>query len=201
MFKEKKRSYRFNVKKPVCCILLTDTASEVTYDTEIMTLGEAMQIQTTVQIANGELFGDGIKTISESMIVGMTTALDITKIPSCVAARIQGHEVVEGVVIDNANDEAPYIAVGYMLDSTGGEAEYVWLLKGKAKPINDSVQQRTTTLNYSTQTLNVDFIPRIFDNRLRFYADTTHEDFTDEQAEKWFATPPIAPPKKVEGGK
>ncbi|WP_143318925.1 major tail protein [Clostridium sp. HBUAS56010] len=192
-FKEKQRSYRINVNNPVYCKMLTDDSAGVTYEPEIKSLGEAMQVQVTSQTASGEIFGNGIKVNKEDRLVGMTLAMDITKIPPASAAEILGHEVKDGVVIDNADDDAPYIAIGYQVDGTGKNKECVWLLKGKAQPINDSVQQRTTTINYSTQTLNVNFINRKFDENLRFYADSTHEDFTDEQADKWFLEPPIKP--------
>lgn len=190
--KEKQRSYRINISNPVYCILLTDDSSEVTYEEEIKSLGEVMQVQLTPQTASGELFGNGIKTSKEDRLVGITMAMDITKIPPASTAEILGHEAKDGVIIDNADDDAPFIAVGYQIEGTGKNKEYVWLLKGKAQPLNDSVQQRTTTINYSTQTLNVNFINRDFDGHLRFYADSTHEDFTAEQAKKWFSTPPVS---------
>lgn len=192
-FKEKQRSYRINVNNPVYCKMLTDDSAGVTYEDEIKSLGEAMQIQLTPQTASGELFGNGIKVNKEDRLVGMALAMDITKIPPASAAEILGHEVKDGVVIDNADDDAPYIAIGYQIDGTGKNKEYIWLLKGKAQPINDSAQQRTGTINYSTQTLNTNFINRNFDGNLRFYADSTHEDFTAEQAGKWFLEPPVSP--------
>lgn len=191
MFKEKKRSYRINITKPVYCIMLTDTAEAVTYETDIKPLGEVQQVQLTVQTASGELFGSGKKVDAQNMMVGLTMAMDITKIPAASAAEIQGHEVIDGVIIDNSDDDAPYVAVGYIVEGSGGEREYIWLLKGKAQPINESVQQRTTSINYSTQTLNINFIPRDFDGNIRFYADTTHNEFSEAQAVKWFQAPPI----------
>lgn len=197
MFKEKVRAYRTNVKNPVYCKMLTDNKSGVTYETDIRALGEAMQIQLTAQTASGELFGNGLKVDTEDRLVSIALALDITKIPANAAAEIQGNKIVDGVIIESAEDQAPYIAVGYEIESSGKNREYIWLLKGKAQPINDSVQQRTTSVNYSTQTLNIGFIPREFDKNIKFYADTTHEDFTEAQAEKWFKGAPVTYPTKT----
>ena len=73
---------------------------------------------------------------------------------------------------EKAGDEAPYIAAGYKVEQTNGKCELIWLLKGRAQPINSSVQQSTDSLNFSTDSITINFIPRDYDNEIRYFADS-----------------------------
>lgn len=186
------RAYRINIKRPVYCEVLTDTASGTTYGT-VKTLGEIQEAQITPQSATGRLYGDGGIVDSSALLTGVTLALQLTKIPVEAVADIYNYTVTNGVVQVKAGTTAKMIAVGFEVVQSDGSSEYTWLLKGRPQAINNTVQQSTDNINYSTDTLTIEFVKRISDEMIRYYADSANADFTAAQAEKWFEAGPAAP--------
>lgn len=80
------------------------------------------------------------------------------------------------------------------MEQTNGKEELIWLLKGRAQPINSNVQQSTENLNFSTDSITINFIPRDSDKELRFFADSANADLTKEQIDAWFQTGPSKAP-------
>lgn len=187
-----KRSYKINVKKPVYCKLTSDTLSGVSYGS-VTSLGEAMQIQMTAVSSSGQLYGDGSIVDSVSKLSGLTVVFDATKIPIEVKADIYGFTYTNGVAQVKAGDQANYIAFGYEIEQSTGDSEYVWLLKGRPQPLNNNVQQSEANITYSTDQMTIDFVRRIYDDMLEYYADAANADFTAAQAAAWFTSGPTSP--------
>lgn len=182
-----KKAYRINVKNLVYAVMTADTTEATSYD-EIKKLSEAMQVQLTPVLATGNLFGDGVKQSTISKITGITGVFDATKINAVDRAVICGHTYENGVLTMGKNDKAPYIAVGYEVEQdVQGTSEYVWLLKGKAQPYASTVQQSTDAINYSTDSLTVEFVSRESDGDFMKMGDSADDEFTSEMAAAWFA--------------
>ena len=187
-----KKSNRINVKNLVYAKLTSDASGGTEYG-EVQPISPAMQVQLTPSLSSGTLFGDGVQQENLAKINGIAMAMDVNKIPIEVQADMLGHKYENGIMVVAAGDEAPYIAVGYIVDGTNGCKELIWLLKGRAQPFNSSVQQTTENINFSTDSININFIPRDFDGALKYFADTANADLTEAQVKKWFATGPSAP--------
>lgn len=192
-----KKSNRINVARLVYCLLLTDTAEGTTYG-PVKPFGKAMQIQITPQVATGTLYGDGNKEEDVGILKGIAVAVDTNKVFAETRAEIMGNTIVDGIVIEKAGDQPPDIAVGYEVEQLGGTKEQVWLLKGKAQPGNQTIQQSTDNLNFSTDSTTINFIPRESDSQIRFFGDTANTDYTAAQATAFFASGPVTYPKKPE---
>lgn len=187
-----KRSYKINVKKPVYCKLTSDSLSGVSYGS-VVSLGEAMQIQVTAVSSSGQLYGDGSIVDSSSKLVGLTVVFDATKLPIEVVADIYNQTYTNGVLQEKAGEQANYIALGYEVEQTTGDSEYVWLLKGRPQPLNENTQQSEGNITYSTDQMTIDFVRRIYDDMLRYKADAANADFTAAQAAAWFTAGPTSP--------
>lgn len=188
-----KKANRINIENPVYCKLLTDEVGNTTYG-EVKPLSPAMQIQVTASLASGVLYGNGVQEENIAKLTGLTVVLDVNKISIEDRAEILGNKFENGVLGEVAGDEAPYIALGYEVPETNGCKELIWLLKGRAQPYNSNVQQSTDNINFSTDSITINFIPRTSDKRLRFFGDTANADLTEQQIQKWFTTGPSKPP-------
>ena len=186
------KGYRINIKNPVCSICTSDTVEGTEYG-PVLSLGEGQTIVITPSVASGALYGDGAQQDAESRLTGLTVALDTTKVPTDVKVEIYNMKTKDGVVMEEAGGSANYIAFGYETEQTDGESEYVWLLKGKPRPMNETRQQSDTQIKYSTDKMEVDFVRRKSDNMLRYFAEVGTLGFTKEQASKWFQNGPTAP--------
>lgn len=188
-----KKANRINIKNLAYCKLLTDEAGSTTYG-EVKPLSPAMQIQVTASLASGVLYGDGAQEENIAKMTGLAVALDVNKVPIEDRAEILGNKFENGVLAETAEDEAPYIALGYEVPETNGCKELIWLLKGRAQPYNSNVQQSTDNINFSTDSITINFIPRTSDGMLRFFGDTANADLTEQQISKWFTTGPSKVP-------
>lgn len=185
------RAYKINIKNPVYCLVLTDESTGTTYG-PVKSLGEAQQAQVTASSATGSLYGNGTKVDSSAKLTGLTLALDSTKVPVEAKADIFDYTVTNGVVQVKAGAQPKYIAVGYEVEQTSGKSEYIWLLKGRPQPMNENTAQSEDNINYSTDQLTVEFVERVSDGMLEFFADAANEDFTAAQAAKWFDEGPAS---------
>ena len=187
------KANRINITEPVYAKLLTDTADGVTYD-EVRSLGKAMQVQLTPSVSSGVLYGNGVQQENIAKMNGLAMVMDVNKLAIEDRAIILGHEYRDGIIHEKAGDEAPYIAAGYKVEQTNGKCELIWLLKGRAQPINSSVQQSTDSLNFSTDSITINSIPRDYDNEIRYFADSANQDLTEKQINDWFAAAPSTAP-------
>ena len=187
------KANRINITSPVYAKLLTDNADGTTYD-EVRGFGKAMQVQLTPSVSSGVLYGNGVQQENIAKLNGIAMVLDVNKLAIEDRAIILGHEYKDGIIHEKAGDEAPYIAVGYKVEQTNGKCELIWLLKGRAQPINSSVQQSTDNLNFSTDSITINFIPRESDMEIRYFADSANPSLTDKQINEWFVTAPSKAP-------
>jgi len=67
----------------------------------------AMTIGITPSVARGDLFGDGIKTVSVQKLTGIELAVELNKVPLADRAVWQGNKIdpESGALIVNANDK------------------------------------------------------------------------------------------------
>lgn len=184
-----KQAYKINIKHPVYCEVLSDSAEGTTYG-EVKRLGEAQQVQVTAISSTGQLYGDGAIVDSSAKLTGLTVVLNTTKVSVEARADIYNYTVTEGVVQVKAGTQAKYIALGYEVEQTSGDSEYVWLLKGRPQALNADVSQSESNITYSTDQMTIDFVKRVSDDMLQYFADAANEDFTSAQAEKWFTQGP-----------
>lgn len=190
--KKSTSSYRINIKNPVYAEVTSDTEEGTTYG-GVKSLGEAQQAQITAAVASGQLHGNGAIVDSSAILTGMSLVLSTTKIPIEAQADIYNYDVNDGVVQVKAGVEPKYIAVGYEVEQTNGKRELVWLLKGRPQPLNSDVKQSEGNINYSTDSLTVDFVRRKSDNMLKFFADESNPELTKAQADAWFDEGPARP--------
>lgn len=191
-----KKSNRINIARPVYSLILTDTAEGTTYG-PVKQFGKAMQVQITPQVTTGVLYGEGSKEEDLPKLKGLAVAIDINKLFTETRAEIMGNTKIDGIVIEKDGDEPPYMALGYEVEQTGNTKEQVWLLKGRAQPANQTIQQSTDNINFSTDSVTINFIPRESDKQIRFYGDTADSDYSAAQATVFFATGPVTYPAKT----
>jgi phi13 family phage major tail protein len=152
--------------------LTNDEETGTTYATEITKLIGARNIDMKPVLAEGELYGDDQVLESESALTAIDVTIDMTGLPLSTRAKLTGQKFENGVLKENKDAEAPNIAFGFIAPKSVGEFRYVWLLKGKMKPLEDSAKTREDKIEYQTPTANLRFIPRISDGYIRFIADT-----------------------------
>lgn len=191
------KSNRINVKNLVYCLLTSDDASGVEYG-DVKPLAKAMKVEVTPSQATGVLYGDGVQQENIAKITGLAASIEANKIPIEDKAAIQGHKYENGVMIIGKDDQAPYVALGYQIEGTNNYSEYVWLLKGRVQEGKQNGSQATDKINFTTDNMTINFIPREYDGYMEFTGDSSNADLYEDQAEAWFKEGPVSYPKHGE---
>lgn len=185
-----KKEYRINVKNIVYALVVSDTEEATVYG-EVKKFASARQIQISPTLAQGDVYGDGVKEKSMSKITGYDVQVDVNKVPIEVRAEIYGHAInSEGIMVVGEGDQPKELALGYEVEQTGNTREVVWLLKGSPQPFGNTVQQTEQSINYSTDSLKISFVKRLSDGNFQAIGDTAYDDFTEEKANSFLNAVP-----------
>jgi phi13 family phage major tail protein len=124
-------------------ILLSDTDTELTYDSVFDVAGTAELSRTTENSSEAHYY-DNMAAVVVDGVGADTVTASVSAIPLDVLAKITGQylDPTTGTLVEG-NATRPYLAIGYITDNTAGQEMYVWRHKVKAS-IPDS-QHNTKT--------------------------------------------------------
>jgi len=101
--------------------------------------------------------------------------------------------VIDGVLIENKNDIAPTIALGFRSKKSNGKYRYVWLLKGKFELTADEYDTEAEKPQPKSAKLKGSFYAREFDGNFRFIADEDEVGVDLAIITAWFTAVPDEP--------
>ena len=159
------------LKGLVLCKLTKDDASGVTYDTEKMfRVPGVIEAGLTAQVTSEQIGADdvAIYEMAES-VDGYELALTLAAIGTDGKNFLLGNELDDnGVLIENAGDNAPYVAAGFVTARSDGSEDYVWLYKGKFAPSDETFRTKEKgKVNWQTPALKGTFGPRVHDRDIK----------------------------------
>jgi phi13 family phage major tail protein len=124
-------------------ILLSDTDTELTYDSVFDVAGTAELSRSTENSSEAHYY-DNMAAVVVDGVGADTVTASVSAIPLDVLAKITGQylDPTTSTLVEG-NATRPYLAIGYITDNTAGQEMYVWRHKVKAS-IPDS-QHNTKT--------------------------------------------------------
>lgn len=183
------KGYKINIKNLHYAILTKDDETGVEYG-EITKIPGMMEITVTPNVVEGKLYGDGLLVDQESMLESLGVALNLNKLTLKDRAALRGNTYTSGELEEGADDKAPYIAMGWEVETTTDKPELAWLYKGKMAPPTDELRQREGNITYNTNNTNFLFIPREYDKKIRRLADGNDESIGESVISNWFTKIP-----------
>ncbi len=178
-------------------ILINDSKTGVTYSTPKPML-PAIQANITPSVNSATLFGNDGPIITANALGEIQVEIGVADIPFTTQSEVLGSTLTaEGLLIDNADDQAPELALGFRRSMSDGNFRYTWLLKGKFQLPTEEAQTKQGTPTFQTPTMIGTFLKRIYDGHWRFRADSNNLDAADLIA-NWFAEVPN--PSESPGG-
>lgn len=183
--------YKINVKNCQRASVIADTSSSYTIGTPVA-MPAIRSIDISFKTASGELYGDGEVVSNIALLTGATLKLETDKLTLADRAAFMGSTLTSDGILDIATtDKPPKVAIYVECEHDDGGYEAMWLLVGRAEPANISGQQKETNINYSTDSININFIRREKDKKLIRLADTDDENFTTAKQTSFKAAPDI----------
>lgn len=93
---------------------------------------------------------------------------------------------VNGVLVDNKADNAPYVALGFRSRKSNGAYRMVWLLKGKFAPSEEEYNTKEGSPSFQTPTITGSFLPRETDGDWRYRVDSDDVGIKPAVITNWF---------------
>ncbi|WP_433943463.1 major tail protein [Paenibacillus sp. SN-8-1] len=173
--------------------LTKDDSTGVTYDTPKL-MSPAITANVSPTINSATLFGNDGPILTSNALGEITVEIGVADIPFDVYADLLGATVkADGLLVDNADDEAPEVALGYKRTMSDGTFRYVWLLKGKFQLPSDEATTKQGEVNFQTPTITGKFLKRQYDGNWRYRADSSNT-ASASLISSWFTAVPSEVP-------
>lgn len=166
--------------------IMTDETDEI-YDTPNRLAG-AISATITPTTNSETLYADDQADEVANSLGDITVELNVKDLPPAILADLIGSKVdANGVLLENKNDYAPYIALGFRSRKSNGKFRYYWLYKGKFQPTEEEFQTKEDTPSFQTPTITGTFLPRAKDGQWRARVDSDDPMVPASVISNWFA--------------
>ena len=173
-------------------ILTEDIATGTTYETP-QKLERAISAKISPKSNSENIYSDDAVEDIITAFEGIDVEIEINQLSLSSRAILQGSKVVKGMLIENKNDIAPTIALGFKSKKTNGKYRYVWLLKGKFELTSDEYDTEAEKPNPRSAKLTGTFYARDSDGNYRFIVDEDGTGVDASIVSGWFTEVPDEP--------
>lgn len=182
---------RMGMKDIYVAVVTENTVENYTTDTPIK-LGRAIGAKVTVKKTIEKTYSDdNIEEIIENF-ESADIEIENNKLSPMQKALVRGAKYENGFLVNNANDKAAEIAIGWRAKQTNGKYEFVWYYCGK---FNEGQTEEYDTNGDKTKTqtskLKGTFYPRQKDENYNVEVDesylTADETGAKEAIKSWFS--------------
>lgn len=159
--------------------MTADASTGTTYESTIQSAPGVIEIGLTAQVTNENIGADDIALYEVfNSMDGFEVSLNLAALGADGRAFLLGNTVdAKGVLLEAADDDAPYVAMGFKTARSDGSDDYIWLYKGKFAQSDSTYRTKEQgQVNWQTPTLTGTFIPRISDKKVRATVNTEDKD-------------------------
>lgn len=173
-------------------IVTSDDSTETVYDAPIK-LERAISAKISPKSNSDNIYSDDSVEDVITAFEGVDVEIEVNQLSLESRLILQGAKVVKGVLIENKDDIAPTIALGFKSKKTNGKYRFVWLLKGKFELATDEYDTEAEKPKAQSAKFKGKFYPRDFDGNYRFIADEDSVGVDATIISAWFTAVPEEP--------
>ena len=167
---------RVGLRDVVFWKLTTDTTASLVYDVggaESVTV-DAIDVQITHDNADPDiLYADDIENDVLYPDTELTVTLEVKELPLSLQAKLLGNLVGnKNEIVEVAGATPPYYAMGFKSAKRDGNDRYVWLVKGRAQPLDEQFHTKEKAPTRQNDTISLTFIKRTKDDVFKYVYDT-----------------------------
>lgn len=167
-------------------LLTKDDSTGATYGTP-KKLAPAITANVSPTVNSATLNAEDGPLLTANALGEITVEIGVADIPFDVQAEILGQTInSDGVLIDNADDQAPELALGFRRTLHDGTSRLTWLLKGTFQLPTEEGKTKEGTPEFQTPTITGTFLKRIYDGNWRYRVDTGREGANQTVIDSWF---------------
>lgn len=173
-------------------LLTKDDDTGATYDTPIK-LERAISAKISPKLNSDNIYSDDSMEDIITCFESVDVEIEVNQLLLESRAKLQGAKVVKGVLIENKDNLAPTLALGFKSKKNNGKYRYVWLLKGKFELVTDEYETEAEKPKAQSAKLKGTFYSREFDSNYRFIADEDAQGVDSTIISGWFTAVPAEP--------
>lgn len=167
--------------------VLTDEATN-TYATPVK-LGPAIEANVTPNFESATLYGDDRPIESATSMSGIEVEINVADLsPEHYELLMGVTKNADGVIIDNIEDVAPYVALMFEMPKADGKKKMFIYYKGKFQPTSTEAATKGESVEFQTQTITATFLARE-DGNWRAHIDTSDPDVLPATVDAWYTAP------------
>lgn len=142
-------------------VLTSDEEGTAVYENSPARLAKAISADLSVNFAQATLKADDGTDVTVSIFVDGELKLGINDLSAEAAAKILGLKPdSKGVLISNADDMPPYVAIGFRAQRPDGTFRYIWLYKVKFNVPSESYKTKGESIEFTTPEITGKIIAR-----------------------------------------
>lgn len=155
------------VRNPYVAIMNNPDTDEKDYAAPVK-LAKAIEIKVTPKVNSATLYADDGASETASVLGEIDVEVNIDKLTSDKRVLILGNKKdSNGVLIENSEDAAPYVAFGFQVPTSTNVLKSVWLYKGKFEPVEEDLKTQSDKVDYQTPKVKATFLKRACDGNWR----------------------------------
>lgn len=115
----------------------------------------AEEATRTPSVASGRLYGDGIIRKNVSKKTGYEISFNANAIPQDWRSHIEGTTIVNGVESGSSKDTPKPVAMGWEIEKTEENSEFIWFPYCIGQPVESTAQQSEDNINFTSDTVTL----------------------------------------------
>ncbi|MEY9096284.1 major tail protein [Paenibacillus sp. RC84] len=164
--------------------LTKDDDSGAVYETPKRIAGSIMA-KISPKMNTETLYADDGPSETATALGEIEVEFEVKDLPLEIQAEVLGHTLSKGVLIKNADDTAPYLAIGFKSKKTNGHYRFVWLYKGRFELPEQEFKTMEDKPSFQTPKVKAKFVKREYDNIWQVMGDEDVSGFT--AGDTWFS--------------
>jgi phi13 family phage major tail protein len=165
---------RVGLRDVVFAKLTADTSSSLTYAALEAETVDAIDVQISHNNTDPNvLYADDIEDDVLYEDTELNVTLEVKDLPLSLQADLLGMTLgTKSEVIEVAGATIPYYAMGFKSEKRDGNDRYVWLLKGRAHPPEDTYHTKERDTTRQNDKITMTFIKRTNDGAFKYILDS-----------------------------
>jgi phi13 family phage major tail protein len=103
----------------------------------------------------------------------LNVEFEVKDLPLSLQAKFLGNLVgTKSEIVEVAGATPPYYAMGFKSEKRDGNDRYVWLLKGRAKPLDETFHTKENKTTRQNDKISFTFIKRTNDGAFKYMIDS-----------------------------
>lgn len=164
-------------------ILTKDDSTGVAYQTPVKIIG-AINAKISPKSDTQTLYADDGPSESVTTLGEIEVEFEVKDLPLTVQAALLGHTISNGILIKDADDIAPYVALGFRSKKSNGKYRYIWLYKGRFETPDQEYKTTEDKPSFQTPKIKGTFVKRDYDGVWQAIGDEDEAGFT--AGNTWF---------------